>query len=148
MANQKIRRKSKKIGNLKQMLNELQNKNLITEEHDDMLKNIVGSNAELFNRLLLKQKPKEYTKDLKTFALNLNFYSPKAYKYVRETFKNCLPHPRTIAKWYRRLNCNPGFTAEAFACLKNVVDEAKLLNQEIYVNVVYDEMAIRNMLIG
>lgn len=144
---QNIRRKSKRIMSLKNMLNELKTKNLIGADQDDMLANIIGPNSEIFERQLLKAKnrpkPKAYSAKIRQFALNLNFYSPKAYRYIRDTCDNCLPHPRTLSGWYKSTNCQPGFTTEAFSALKYAADEAEKMNTKIFVNLVYDEMAIR-----
>lgn len=60
-----------------------------------------------------------YPSELKTFALTLNFYSPKAYSYVRMTFPNMLPHPRTLQKW-----CQAG------ACQEDIQTEQENLSQE------------------
>ena len=40
---------------------------------------------------------RRYTDDVKEFALTLNYYSPKAYQYVRSTIP--LPNPSLIRKW-------------------------------------------------
>jgi len=69
----------------------------------------------LKRRKSVKQK---YSPELRAFALTLNFYSVKAYNYVRKSFCNLLPEPSTIRKWYSVLNGRPGFTAEAFEALK------------------------------
>lgn len=55
-----------------------------------------------------------FTSDLRKFAITLQFYLSKAYDYVRKSFKNVLPHPKTITRWYKVVNGEPGFTDEAF----------------------------------
>lgn len=52
----------------------------------------------------------KYPPVLRSFALTLHFFSPKAYEYVRRTFYTCLPHPRTLQKWYEKTEGEPGFT--------------------------------------
>lgn len=46
---------------------------------------------------------KHYLADLRAFVLTLNFYSSKAYDFVRETFRLCLLHlkisPNGIGLW-------------------------------------------------
>lgn len=56
------------------------------------------------------RKQKQYNPELRVFAMNLHFYSPKAYEYVRSSLGNCLPHSRTIRMWYRSINGTPSFT--------------------------------------
>ena len=65
----------------------------------------------------LKGKPGEnkYSAQLRSFALRLHFYS---YRYVRKMFDTCLPHPRTIDKWFNSIDGKPGFTREAFNALR------------------------------
>jgi len=41
-----------------------------------------------------------YPKEIREFALTLQYYSPRAYLYVRKSFSNILPHPRTLRRWY------------------------------------------------
>jgi len=52
---------------------------------------------EIVNRKLNGKKGK-YSEELKKFAITLQFYSSKAYCFVRKQFTNVLPHPRTLAK--------------------------------------------------
>lgn len=98
--NQKVRRKSRKIASMRAIMTELKRKNLISEDVAEVLKDVTGANRDLLERYLLSVKskppPKAYEPHIRAFALNLNFLSPKAYKYVRETFNNCLPHTRSI----------------------------------------------------
>lgn len=68
-----------------------------------------------------KLRPKEYSPQLKSFALNLNFYS------------NCLSHQRTIATWYSNIDCSPGFTTQAFIAIKHAVDFEKNLGTDIHI---------------
>jgi len=49
---------------------------------------------------LKRHTEKKISPELRAFALTLNFYSAAAYKYVRQVFNNCLPHPSTLRKWY------------------------------------------------
>lgn len=59
---------------------------------------------------------------------------------MRKVFEDALPHPRTLGKWYKNLNAEPGFTAEAFEVLKN---KKSGTDKNIYCTLVVDEMAIR-----
>ena len=79
--------------------------------------------AELMKRLV-KAKDKDgpskekYPAALRAFALTLNFYSAKAYHFIRKTFDLQLPHPSMIRKWYSTIDGQPGFThnTKVFAC--------------------------------
>lgn len=146
---QKIRRSSKKIAKLTDILKELQENNLLSEENSEVLASVGGSNNQIFKRQTLKfhnkTLPKKYEPEIRSFALNLNFLSPKAYLYVRDNFNSCLPHPRTISSWYQSVNCQPGFTTEAFNALRNAVDVAKLQDDQVVINISFDEICIRQL---
>lgn len=91
----------------------------------------------------LKGKGK-YSPKLRSFALTLHFYSPKAYNYVRKTWTNLLPAPSTIKSWYQVIDGSPGFTKEA---LNAIALRAKDSSKSVIVNLVLDEMAIREQVI-
>ncbi|KAB0802988.1 hypothetical protein PPYR_05174 [Photinus pyralis] len=59
----------------------------------------------------------EYPKEIKSFAMTLQFYSSKAYNYVRKTFNIALPAPSTIRSWMAKVDCYPGFTKPLMGCL-------------------------------
>jgi len=96
----------------------------------DVLENIVKD--------ILNGKKRKFCPELRKFAVTLQYYSPKAYTYVRKTFKNMLPHPRTLRKWYTVVNGKPGFTHEAFVVLKDKCDAGP-----VYCNLTVDEMCIK-----
>lgn len=52
----------------------------------------------LANKNKGKAVSRKYSVDLRKFALTLNFYSPKAYEFVRNEFNCVLPHSRTLGK--------------------------------------------------
>lgn len=62
---------------------------------------------------------------------------------MRQKFHNCLPHPKTLAKWYSSINGKPGFTVEAFNFLKLKVKNS---NKTLLCSLVFDEIAIRKHL--
>jgi len=86
----------------------------------------------------MKGKKLPFTPEMRKFATTLQFYSSKAYNFVRKSFKNVLPHPKTISKWYKVVNGDPGFTQEAFQCI-----EEKAKNETVICNIVLDELSIR-----
>ncbi|KAG8173931.1 hypothetical protein JTE90_014540 [Oedothorax gibbosus] len=138
------RRNQKKISDLKSLMKECKNKGLITDDSLQILYKAAGPNKELITRQLCKvtNSPiaKFYSPELRKFALTLHFYSPRAYNYVRESFNSCLPHPRTIGKWYQHVEVEPGFTSQAMKALKRKVDSSEM---PLFFALVFDEMAIR-----
>ena len=90
-------------------------------------------------------KGKKYSPELKSFALTLQFYSTKAYDYVRKVFKNALPHSRHISKWYSKIPAEPGFTEPSFQALALKVEENKNKSSsaKTLVTLMFDEMSVR-----
>lgn len=96
----------------------------------------------IFKQLLKSNHFKTYPCELKSFALTLNFYSPKAYTYVRKTFSDMLPHPRTLQKWYQTVTCGPGFQKESLKVLTQKVLELREKGKSCICCLMMDEMAI------
>lgn len=84
----------------------------------------------------------QYSHEVRSFALALHFYSPKAYSYVRRCFKKLLPNPSTLRAWYKVVDGKPGFTEEAIQAIK-----LRTKNTKILCNLVIDEMAIRQQIV-
>lgn len=72
--------------------------------------------------------------------MTLDFYSPKAYDYVREMFKNALPNRRTLQTWYQSVECEPGFSKEALETLKR---KSETSSRPVVCSLMIDEMSIR-----
>lgn len=83
-----------------------------------------------------------YSPQVRSFALSLHFYSPKAYRYVREKFNNKLLSVSTIKSWYRVVDGSPGFTDESLKAI-----ELRYKEKSGIVNLVLDEMSIKNEII-
>ena len=88
---QKVRRRDKKLKSLKDVINELKNRNFLTEQSADNLQDqFSGISREVFiNQLKNKgTKPtgRRYSEEFKQFALTVNFYSHKAYNFLRKVF--------------------------------------------------------------
>lgn len=81
-----------------------------------------------------------YDTNLRSFALTLHFYSPRAYEYVRSKFMFCMPHVKTIAKWYGNIDGNPGISSEALHSIKQRVN---VTEYALVGSLIFDEMAIR-----
>lgn len=84
-----------------------------------------------------------YPPEVRSFALTLHFYSPRAYEYVRRVYQKKLPAQRTLQKWYESINGQPGCSKEAITAIKIKTDEAKCKNKKIIANLVMDEVSIR-----
>lgn len=71
-----------RISSMKSLIKELKSKNLIDSECALQLENMTGVrlHKELF--LLGSKKRKTFSPTIRAFALTLDFYSPKAYRYV------------------------------------------------------------------
>ncbi|CAG5056774.1 unnamed protein product [Parnassius apollo] len=83
-----------------------------------------------------------YSKELKQFALTLNYYSPQAYRFLRTCIN--LPHPATIRKMLSSAECNVGFLKEVVEFLKLNVQTNPAL---IHVALIFDSMAIKSELV-
>lgn len=140
----KASRYKKKIAKLTDMLNELHQKKFVNSDQADHLKSLGDGVHDLIQRFDKKNDSGcsggRYTPALRTFACTLHFYSPKAYQYVRKKFQTCLPHPRTIRKWYQSIDGQPGFTKESLVAIKLKVANT---DYKLVCNLVMDEMAIR-----
>ena len=104
------------------MIQNLRSNRFVDEEQLDILNDIGTCYTELLKRKVEKGKKKSssirYTPKLRSFALTLHYYSTRAYEYVRKTFDTCLPHPRTISRWYNGIDGEPGISEEALKAIK------------------------------
>ena len=113
------------MSSLNVIIHELKHESLISSEIAESLQSIGGSVEKLFERVGKKSKAKKinakvthYCEILRSFAITLHFYSPKAYNYIRKTFKNCLPNERTLQKWFQNIGSKPGFSNDSFTALE------------------------------
>ena len=114
--NQKKRRLEKKVTSLCEVIKILKKENLISSNCVAILETLPALEKEIFKRTVKQQKG-EYCEELKVFATTLQFYSTKAYNFVRKSLNLSLPHPSTVRKWYRNVHAEPGFTDCAFDSL-------------------------------
>eukprot|EP00794_Sanderia_malayensis_P003866 gene3866-4408_t len=84
-----------------------------------------------------------YPPDIKSFALTLQFYSSKAYNFVRKTFDLAWPHPAQIRKWYTKVPAEPGFTEPSFEAIRCKVTNEEKLGTKIICALMLDEMSIK-----
>ena len=86
----------------------------------------------------------EYPQEIRIFASTLQFYSTKAYEFVRQTFDKALPHVSTVRRWFSNIDGSPGFPILAFDLLKQKVDFAKEKNKPpVIVALMLDDMSIK-----
>lgn len=102
------------------------------------------STSSTFNVLKNGKVGKYFDESIKKFARTLHFYSPRAYKYVRDYFSNKLPCVRTIQKWYEVVDGQPGITVEALNAITRKCESQQ--GKKIYGCLMLDEMAIRTKL--
>ena len=138
---QMTRRLKARVASLKNLIEVLQNKHLISSECASLLCGLDDVPREIFQRLQNRKKT-VFSETLKQFATTLHFYSPKAYDYVRENFHLALPHPQTIRNWYSSISADPGFTAASFIALKEHVAERKKDGKDTVCALMMDEMYI------
>lgn len=100
------------------------------------------------DQLLHGRKDAKYNPNVRMFALTLYFYSPRAYKYIRQKFGNHLPHKTTLQKWYANSSVNgePGFCKQSIEILSEKAEELKAKGIEPICSIIFDEMAIRKHL--
>lgn len=144
------RRLKKKVAQLKDVIEDLKKNRIMLDDNASLLENLAGSNRDLLKRQLAKKTgmplPIKYSPELRAFALTLHFYSPRAYSYVRQVFDTCLPHPRTLTKWYQSTDGRPGFSKEALAALQMKVTENDKTGYPTLCSLIVDEMSIRRHL--
>ena len=126
MLQQKVRRKQNKISTLTELISDLTSRKMINNDAASNLnENFSGLTFEVIkNHLFNKDREprgRRHNDEAKKFALTLNFYSPRAYEYVRSVF--ALPHARSLTDWTSSVNCDAGLFQEVFIQLKNIVNE-------------------------
>ncbi|CAH2101072.1 unnamed protein product [Euphydryas editha] len=123
----------KRNAELSAIIATLKEKRFINQEAADLLSSVNPGEKLKFQR-------SKFSPEVRKFALNLHFISPRAYNFVRNTFNTCLPHTRTLARWYRTIEGEPGFSSEALAALKLLCTNS---TQKWICGLSFDEMAIR-----
>jgi len=86
---------------------------------------------------------KPYSKNLMIFCLTLAGYSWKAYCYLRNTAKNCLPCRETLRKYRNKVDGSPGFSLSALRMVRNKVVEMAGDSKKLFLSVSCDDMSIR-----
>uniref|UniRef100_A0A1B0DDD1 THAP-type domain-containing protein n=1 Tax=Phlebotomus papatasi TaxID=29031 RepID=A0A1B0DDD1_PHLPP len=141
--NMKIRRRDEKISKLqssscKSTVNvcERCNTSFSLESLSGVIRQIVERILARGEREFFNEK---YEEELKFFAVQLHFISPKAYRFLRSELENILPSEITILRWLRVIDCQPGFSDEALTSLHNYVASQ---NRLVWCQLLFDEMYI------
>ena len=144
---QKSRRLRRRVKSLKAIVKVVHEKLLISSGCEAMLKQTFsGVPSELMKRMTSGKasgKGCKYSPELRSFALTLQFYSTKAYEFVRRTFNLSLPHQSQIRRWYSKIPAEPGFTEPAFKALSAKVTEAQKEGKQVICSLMLDEMNIK-----
>lgn len=139
-------RQKKNIADFQNIIKDLKERNLVINENSIVLESCAGP-KDFLKRQILKSEglplEKQYSEESRKFALTLHFFSPKAYNFVRRTYNTCLPHSRTLTRWYLKINAEPGLCEEAFEALQNKV---RASDTPIVCALIFDEMSIRKSL--
>ena len=85
-----------------------------------------------------KPQGHRHSDEAKKFALTLNFYSPRAYEYVRKIFS--LPVARSISYWTSSVDCDPGFFDDVFDHIEKLIQKDR---KHADVTLVIDAMSIQ-----
>ena len=144
---QKARRLRKKIKNFHGLILELRTKNLLSDQSAEAIEASFSQEAaSVIQRQLSRCQKKlpcnKYPEELRKFALTLQFYSGKAYNYVRKIFSNALPHPQTLSKWYNCVDGEPGFSEQVLSSLRNMTAKKGMM----LCSLMMDEVAIRKQI--
>ena len=138
---QKNIRKEKAV---KRLVRQLQKSKMMSEEAGNSIGNNFGHmSIELFKnqqKNAEKQAGSRYSEEIKEFAISLQFYSPRAYKFVRKS--SSLPHPSTLRAWSSNIEFEPGFLKNSLLYVESQVKE----NQQDCIIIIIDEVAIKKQL--
>lgn len=152
----RVSRLKKKVTSLQEIVQNLRNGKLLSEDALTVLeKSYSGLPMKLMKRAVENMRRKENGKkqgrskvpeEIRSFAMTLQFYSGKAYAYVRKTFNLALPAPSTIRRWLSNVDCEPGFCQSAFNSLSTIVAENNMQNKKTLCALMLDEMAIKKQI--
>jgi hypothetical protein len=125
------------------IIHELQQKQIVSPEDAEMM-NAKFDEIQLSifrdtkNNVSCAPCGRRYSDVVKEFASTLNYYSPKAYQYVRSILP--LPNLSLIRKWSSVLECEPGFIKESF---ESIQKEAMQCPEKKDCCIIIDSMSTR-----
>lgn len=91
------------------------------------------------------KRSKYYSEAIRSFALTLHFYSPRAYRFMRTKFNKHLPDVSSMRSWYSNSTGygEPGINQEALKSLKNLSEQLSLEGKQCCVSIAMDEIHIQ-----
>jgi len=126
----------------------MKRKGVLESSSTEHLQSLVNPALQQIFRRIENQKEapstEECPSEIRVFASTLQFYSTKAYNFVRQTFEKALPHVSTVRRWFSNIDGSPGFSTLAFDLLKQKVEFAeKKSKPPVIVSLIMDDMSIK-----
>jgi hypothetical protein len=110
---QNVRRRVVRLkGKVSDLITQLKEQKLLTEEAENILQVYASIPLKLFR----VRAGTKYTEEQRQFASTLYYYSPAAYTFARRHLP--LPHRRTIQTWLSHFDARPGFTSQSFETIR------------------------------
>lgn len=90
----------------------------------------------------------KYPPEVREFCLGLQFRSNSGYEFVREIFKNNLPHLSTLRAWYSEsdMNAEPGIHLKCLEMLSQESAQMRKNGKQLACTLMFDEIGIRKHL--
>ena len=146
----KLHFQKKRSENLKSTVQQLKAKGVLGTTANEHLNQLLTPTLQQIIRRIQCQKSNpsktKFPPELKIFASTLQFYSTKAYEYVRSKFSKALPHVTTVRKWFSNIKGEPGFQDLAFNLLAKKVQQAEESNKQLIVALMLDEMSLKKQI--
>ena len=144
---QQLRRTKAKQQTMADVIHEMEQKLIVTpEDAEYMHAEFDGIQLSIFrdvkNNVSCAPSGRRYSDVVKEFATTLNYYSLKAYEYIRTILP--LPHPSLIRKWSSVVQCEPGFIKDSFEAISK---EAKTCPEKKDCCLIIDAMSIGKQLL-
>lgn len=89
-------------------------------------------------------KPREaYPKKVREFCISLHYHSPVAYRFIRKSFGNHIPHERTISAWLSNsdIDAEDGIRENTIRRVTKIVDSMN--GDPLICSLIFNEMKIR-----
>ena len=80
---------------------------------------------------------------IRQFSLTMYGHSPVAYKFLRNCLGKSLPSRSTLQRYYSKVDCSPGLTANSLAMLSQKVEQMKSNSKELLISLSFDDMSIK-----
>ena len=144
----RLHQEKEKVFDLQQALHQLKAEKMVSQEFHDILNSQFSEvQLELLrnqqkNKFSASKKGYRYSELIKKFALTLQFYSARAYNFMRTHFS--LPHPHTLQMWSGGIECRPGFLMNVLESLKKKVAHC---NDAADAGLMFDGMSVKKEIV-